>query len=107
MFDPMGLLTPYTMTVKILFQQLWELGIGWDEVIPENFRKPLNEWLMGMNDVKSWLFPRSYTGQAWCKNVTLTVHDFGDASSKAYGACAYLVVRNKLLWLCQKQGLLP
>ena len=53
MFDPMGLLTPYTMVVKILFQRLWELGIGWDEVIPEDFRKPFGEWLMGMNDVKS------------------------------------------------------
>ena len=95
MFDPMGLLTPYTMVVKILFQQLWELGIGWDEAIPENFRKPFGEWLMRMNDVKSWLVPRSYTGQAWCNNVTLTVHGFGDASPKAYGACVYLVVHLK------------
>ena len=54
-FDPIGLLTPYTIVVKILFQQLWELGIGWDEVIPGDFRKPFGEWLMGMNDVKSWL----------------------------------------------------
>ena len=91
----MGLLTPYTMVVKILFQPLWELGICWDEVIPENFRKPFGEWLMGMNDVKSWLVLRSYTGQAWCNNVTLAVHGFGDASPKAYGACVYLVVHLK------------
>ena len=48
-----------------------------------------------MNDVKCWLVPRSYTGQAWCNNVTLTLHGFGDASPKAYGACVYLVVHLK------------
>ena len=39
--------------------------------------------------------PRSYTGQAWWNNITLTVHGFGDDSPKAYGASVYLVVQSK------------
>ena len=34
-FDPLGFLAPLTMSVKILFQELWVLGIGWDTAVPE------------------------------------------------------------------------
>jgi hypothetical protein len=29
-FDPMGLLSPYTIRSKMLFQQLWNRGLQWD-----------------------------------------------------------------------------
>jgi hypothetical protein len=30
MFDPLGLLIPFDMLVKILFQNIWKLGLQWD-----------------------------------------------------------------------------
>lgn len=33
-FDPLGLLSPITITGKIIMQQLWRLKIDWDESIP-------------------------------------------------------------------------
>ena len=29
-FDPMGLLTPFLMVPKLLFQELWARGLDWD-----------------------------------------------------------------------------
>ena len=34
LFDPLGLLNPFTMVVKILFQKLWRISLDWDEKIP-------------------------------------------------------------------------
>ena len=50
-------------------------------------------WLDGMKQMKLWQVPRSYTGCAWCDNEKITLHAFGDASEKGYGACVYLAVR--------------
>ena len=46
-----------------------------------------------MKQMKLWQVPRSYTGCAWCDNGKITLHAFGDASEKGYGACVYLAVR--------------
>ncbi|XP_044166852.1 uncharacterized protein LOC122950905 [Acropora millepora] len=31
MFDPMGLISPFTVRAKILFQELWRRGLEWDD----------------------------------------------------------------------------
>lgn len=38
-FDPIGFLTPFTIRVKHLFQELWERGIGWDDQLPPDLAK--------------------------------------------------------------------
>ena len=30
-FDPMGLLTPFLMILKLQFQELWTRGLDWDQ----------------------------------------------------------------------------
>ena len=34
-FDPLGLISPFVMYAKILFQDVWRLGLKWDEIIPK------------------------------------------------------------------------
>ena len=38
-FDPLGLLTPFSITLKILFQEIWRLGLDWDQVLPLDVQK--------------------------------------------------------------------
>ena len=38
LFDPLGLLTPYTLTVKLLFLETWCLGLAWDDDVPRDIR---------------------------------------------------------------------
>ena len=33
-FDPLGLISPFVMFCKILFQEIWLLGLNWDEELP-------------------------------------------------------------------------
>ena len=33
-FDPIGLIAPFTVRSKLLLQRLWTQGVGWDDVIP-------------------------------------------------------------------------
>ena len=37
-FDKLGCFSPCTVKMKILFQQLWELKIDWDDTVPESIR---------------------------------------------------------------------
>ncbi|GFY63521.1 integrase catalytic domain-containing protein [Trichonephila inaurata madagascariensis] len=38
-FDPLGLLSPCVVFMKILLQELWKLNLEWDEPIPEDLNK--------------------------------------------------------------------
>ena len=92
-FDPLGLITPFTMYIKCLFQDLWQLGLDWDAEVPQRVERQFYQWMAGLNLLKSWPIPRSYTGRPWGDKVEVMLHAFGDASEKGYGACVYLVVR--------------
>lgn len=41
-YDIMGLISPFTIRVKIMFQKLWELKIGWDNSLPEDIHQEWN-----------------------------------------------------------------
>ena len=41
-YDVLGWFSPTTNKVKILFQQLWELNVGWDNPVPTDI---CEEWL--------------------------------------------------------------
>ena len=94
-FDPLGLLTPYTITLKILFQEVWKAGHDWDQTLPKTVQEPILKWIMGLQEVKNWKFPRCLSTQAWISIDKMELIAFSDASEKAYGCCIYLRVVNK------------
>ena len=48
-FDPLGLITPFTMYIKCLFQDLWQLGLDWDDEVPERVQRQFSQWMAGLN----------------------------------------------------------
>lgn len=86
-YDPLGLLSPCVIKIKILLQKLWYEGINWDESIPMNLH---SEWtnirnqLLALEDIS---INRCIKIQ---KPIQLELHGFSDASERGYGACIYL-----------------
>ena len=93
LFDPLGLLSPFLMVAKCIFQELWRLGLAWDEIVPECIQEFFLNWVKGLKLLRSWIIPRSYTGFPRRDNVVCRLQAFGDASQSAYGACVYLNVK--------------
>ncbi|XP_045777595.1 uncharacterized protein LOC123875672 [Maniola jurtina] len=86
-FDPLGLLSPTIMTVKILLQRLWLLKTDWDTQLPEEVADEFKRFLSNLDVLSCLRIPRhTFTKH----HIRAELHIFTDASQKAYGACAYI-----------------
>ena len=88
-FDPLGILSPLTIRIKMLLQQVWKLGKKWDEPLPaelhSNLQKVLDSYFAKPDiEIPRWL--NSSTNQE--NNHQL--HVFVDASTVALSAVAYI-----------------
>ena len=52
LFDPLGLITPYTIRVKILLQVTWTRGLDWGEGIGGYLTEQLQQWFSELDDLK-------------------------------------------------------
>ena len=103
LFDPLGLATPLTIKGKLLIQQAWKSKIGWDQELPEDFVEAWPEIEYSLNNAGSLIFPRNI----FTSDIISTLHIFVDASTKAYGACAYVVHSGDANLLMSKAKVAP
>ncbi|XP_037775534.1 uncharacterized protein LOC119572497 [Penaeus monodon] len=81
------------MYAKILFQDIWRLGLDWDEVLPKELQNKFQNWVKSIAALKYWKINRCYFPEiSWSKLSGLELHAFGDASEKGYGTSVYLRV---------------
>ena len=55
LFDPLGLLAPFTIRSKLLMQETWRAGIDWDEKVPGAIEQNMKKWfqeLQVLNHIK-------------------------------------------------------
>lgn len=87
LFDPVGWIAPVTIKAKLLMQQLWLEGSGWDETISSDSLLIWNNLLTDLPHIESIAIPR------WIQTMPedlLEIHGFCDASKGAYCACVYI-----------------
>lgn len=90
-FDPLGLISPYVVYGKILFQEVWRLGLAWDDALPSELQNRFRKWVESSVHFKGWSVNRCYfSNTPWNTLSKLELHAFGDASEKAYGACVFI-----------------
>lgn len=89
-FDPIGFLTPFTIRVKCIFQEMWRRGISWDEELPAELSEAWEQWCMELPQIYQIVIPRWYGVDKRSEEQSQILHVFTDASEKAYGAVAYL-----------------
>ena len=90
-FDILGLFISVTISLKILLQQIWSLGLDWDELIPSNLAKTWKRWRKQLPLVTQYSVLRCYF-QPRKSTLSVSVHGFCDASQAAMAAVVYLRV---------------
>ena len=88
-FDPLRLLAPFTVKMKILFQELSSETSGWDDPLPNDLKvtwKPILIELISLHDVQ---IQRCYF-QLSTEPSSIQLHGFSDASKAAFAAVLYL-----------------
>ncbi|XP_066596511.1 uncharacterized protein [Prorops nasuta] len=89
-YDPLGLLSPFTVKSKILLQEIWRSGIGWDETIrDEEFAGWIN-WVKNLRELNEYYVPRCLTPKGNNSYSNVQLHAFADASSRALAGAIYL-----------------
>ena len=88
-FDVHGWLAPATVTMKILFQKLWELRLEWDEEVPPHIQQQHLLWRKKLSLFKDFPFQRCYF-RTGAQTLHTELHGFADASENAYADVVYL-----------------
>ena len=93
LFDPMGLLSPFVIRAKIMFQELWSRGLQWDDKLPDDIVEKWRSWKEELLHVHKIKIPR-YFAIGLAKDAGIELHAFGDASPKAFGSSVYVRVQD-------------
>ncbi|XP_072398120.1 uncharacterized protein [Diabrotica undecimpunctata] len=86
-FDPLGLLSPSIIKVKILMQLLWLEKLDWDEGVPLHIQ---SEWLSFRDQLHELNKLQIQRNVVLPNFVLIEMHGFCDASEVAYGAAIYI-----------------
>ena len=88
MWDPMGLVVPCTIELRIDLQELWSAGYSWDEILPEEIRMKWIRNIQILNQLLTYEFDRKLKPD----NAVgfPEIHGFCDGGEKAYGAVVFL-----------------
>lgn len=85
-FDPLGLLGFFVVFAKIVFQETWRSGCGWDEIIGDDQYIKWMRWIRVLPEIESIQIPRCYLK---INSKDIKEIDVG-ASKDAYAAVSYL-----------------
>ena len=88
-FDPLGFLTPLTISMKIIFQILCTNRVDWDETLTGDLLSKFQTVIQEISYLHSVRVPRCYF-DVTSKPTLVELHGFSDASSQAYAAVVYI-----------------
>ena len=87
-FDVLGWISPVILSMKILYRELWQTKVDWDDQVSQTHEDRHREWREELPMLKDFRLPRCYfKGE---KPTSIQLHGFSDASKEAFGAVIYL-----------------
>ena len=110
LFDPLGFLSPFVITLKMLFQKLCTDKVNWDEPLPLEIQGKWDSILHGLTLFSSIRIPRCLIVRTMPRSTYL--HGFCDTSERAYATVLYLssVYENEVVdvkLVCSKTRVSP
>ena len=87
-FDPIGLIIPYTIKARLLLKEIWRLNCQrWDDLLPEDISHRFLEWCSALPKLEQFSIQRSFFPGI---PEDIELHVFGDSSAEVFCAVAYL-----------------
>jgi hypothetical protein len=87
-YDPLGFISHVTIHARVLMQNIWKTGIGWDEPLNEPLFESWKIWLLNIRQTALMKIPRCYFNN-YSDGLEIELHVFVDASLISYAAVAY------------------
>ncbi len=107
-FNPLGILSPVTVTGKILIQDLWREELKWDDQVSTVAQKRFDEYCKNLLKLTNFSLVHPYPNYGKGEHQLV---DFSDASESAYAAVIYLrtKINNKATSsiICSKTRIAP
>lgn len=89
-YDPLGLISHFHLQGRLLLQEAWRSGKGWDEPLPDEIQHKLSEWVVTIIEkITTIKIPRCYSKCPDPDDAVTELHVFVDASELAMGAIGY------------------
>ena len=104
-YDPLGWLSPISIRARLLIQELWKKQVNWDDPLDPDFQSRWHQMATDLEEAANIVLPRRYFALSSDKPIYL--HVFADASTKAYGAVAYLQNANNVAFVMAKSRVSP
>ena len=89
-FDRLGVISPVTFQMKVLFQELCKQKINWDDPLPTRIKEDWASWCNELARIEHVKIPRCYTHGDQQDTVSYQLHGFCDSSLSGYAAVVYL-----------------
>ena len=90
-YDPIGLVAPYTVKARLLLKDIWRLsGQQWDNNLPDDVSQTFLEWAAELPKLSEITIPRCYFRGT---KESVELHVFGDSSQDVFSAVAFLRAR--------------
>jgi transposase InsO family protein len=106
-YDPLGLISPVTIKAKIFMQELWKQHLEWDEPLSTELSTAWAAISKEIGNATQITLPRSYFQHSHSNLNDSQLHVFADASTKAYGAVAYLCSKDQTSLVISKSRVAP
>ena len=87
-FDPLGLISPFTLKSRIIMQEIWRSGMNWDDKLRDEEHAGWLKWISKLSMLKECRVPRCYMTHT--QEIKTQLQVFCDASLTAYAAAAYI-----------------
>ena len=104
LFDPLGFVSPITMSAKVVLQELWQHKLDWDEPLPNDLKTQWSNIITDLQSSYKFIINRNYSNP---NAVSRRLHIFVDASKKGYGAVVYLCQGGQSSFIMSKTRVAP